>query len=150
MCELKGGKYTKMKKLLKSKKALSPVVAAIILIAVTVAVSISAAVWMGSMSFNFMATEQLTITGITFDSSNQTEVVAHVLNTGTADIIISSAKVTGKGINETSVVVPVTVGEGETEDITLTITEGQWSPTYLYSIEIVSTKGNVFAYSETA
>jgi len=42
----KGGKEPKMKKLLKSKKALSPVVAAIILIAVTVAVSIAVAAWM--------------------------------------------------------------------------------------------------------
>ena len=38
-----------MKKLFRSKKALSPVVAAIILIAVTVAVSIAVAAWMLSL-----------------------------------------------------------------------------------------------------
>ncbi|MGQ9565095.1 MAG: archaellin/type IV pilin N-terminal domain-containing protein, partial [Candidatus Bathyarchaeales archaeon] len=37
-----------MRKLFKSRKALSPVVAAIILIAVTVAVSIAVAAWMGA------------------------------------------------------------------------------------------------------
>jgi len=45
---------TKMMKFLKSRKALSPVVAAIILIAVTVAVSISVAAWMGALAFTFM------------------------------------------------------------------------------------------------
>ena len=46
-------------KILKSRKALSPVVASIILIAVTVAVSIAVAAWMGALTFSFMATEQL-------------------------------------------------------------------------------------------
>jgi flagellin-like protein len=41
-------------KTLRSKKALSPVVASIILIAVTVAVSIAVAAWMGALTFSFM------------------------------------------------------------------------------------------------
>jgi flagellin-like protein len=41
-------------KILKSRRALSPVVASIILIAVTVAVSIAVAAWMGALSFSFM------------------------------------------------------------------------------------------------
>jgi flagellin-like protein len=138
-----------MKKLLKSKKALSPVVAAIILIAVTVAVSIAVAVWMGSLSFNFMATEQLTITGVTFGTNSST-IQVHCLNTGTVDVIVSGCTVTGNGVNSTSVAVPVTIGEGDVANVDITITEGQWSATYLYNIELVSTKGNVFAYSDTA
>ncbi|TET56281.1 hypothetical protein E3J51_05155, partial [Candidatus Bathyarchaeota archaeon] len=55
-----------MKKLLKSRKALSPVVAAIILIAVTVAVSIAVAAWMGALTFTFMQTEQVSITAMTY------------------------------------------------------------------------------------
>jgi len=42
-----------------NKKAMSPVVAAIILIAVTIAVSIAVASWMGSLTFSFMGTEAL-------------------------------------------------------------------------------------------
>ena len=147
MCELKGGKKPKMKKLLKSKKALSPVVAAIILIAVTVAVSIAVAVWMGSLSFNFMATEQLTITSVTFGPANTT-ITANVQNTGTTDVIIAGCEVTGN--NVTAATCPsTTVGEGESGSITITTT-GVWSPTNLYNIELLSTKGNKFAYSETA
>ena len=39
--------------ILRSQRALSPVVASIILIAVTVAVSIAVAAWMGALTFNF-------------------------------------------------------------------------------------------------
>ncbi len=136
-----------MKKLLKSKKALSPVVAAIILIAVTVAVSIAVAVWMGSLSFNFMNTEQLTITSVTFGSANTT-IVASVQNTGTVDVIINDATVTGKDVTGASVT-STTIGEGDTGTITITVT-GTWTAGNLYNIELLSTKGNKFAYSETA
>ena len=50
----------------RSRKALSPVVASIILIAVTVAVSIAVAAWMGALTFQFTATEQLQITNMDF------------------------------------------------------------------------------------
>jgi flagellin-like protein len=58
-----------MRKLLRSKKALSPVVAAIILIAVTVAVSIAVAAWMGALTFTFMGSTSITITGVTFNGN---------------------------------------------------------------------------------
>ena len=61
-----------MRKLLKSKKALSPVVAAIILIAVTVAVSIAVAAWMGSLSMGFMETKELTISSIQINDNTAT------------------------------------------------------------------------------
>ncbi|MEA2089743.1 MAG: archaellin/type IV pilin N-terminal domain-containing protein, partial [Thermoproteota archaeon] len=61
-----------MKKLLKTKKGLSPVIAAIILIAVTVAVSIAVAAWMGALTFTFMKTEELKITGIVWKYGTDT------------------------------------------------------------------------------
>lgn len=136
-----------MKRLLKSKKALSPVIAAIILIAVTVAVSIAVAVWMGSLTFNFMATEQLTITRVTFGPANTT-IVANVLNTGTTDVIINNVNVVGNGVTDASVP-STTIGEGTSVLVTITVT-GAWSATNLYNIELISTKGNTFAYTDTA
>ena len=139
-----------MKKLLKSKKALSPVVAAIILIAVTVAVSIAVAVWMGSLSFNFMATENLSITKVTFATGNLTHTSAtvSVRNTGTSDVIITDATVVGYNVTATSVS-STTIGEGTTGSITLTLT-GWWVAGNLYNIELLSSKGNQFSYSKTA
>ena len=83
-----------MRKLLKSKKALSPVVAAIILIAVTVAVSIAVAAWMGSLTMNFMETKELTVTQMTFDATNNNMTV-YVTNSGTSEVTIALVKVNG-------------------------------------------------------
>jgi len=78
-------------KILKSKKALSPVVASIILIAVTVAVSIAVAAWMGALTFTFMGTEELTISTLTWIPNTGFTVVVN--NTGTKDLTITQVQV---------------------------------------------------------
>ncbi|MFC1486503.1 archaellin/type IV pilin N-terminal domain-containing protein [Thermoproteota archaeon] len=139
-------------RILKSKKALSPVVAAIILIAVTVAVSIAVAAWMGSMTFNFMETEQMSITSVTFtDNTSPTldTITVYVQNTGTTDIEISeTAAATGNGITGASTVAgPVTAGGTASFVVTLT---GELEAGSLYNVELLSTKGNKFSYTDTA
>lgn len=78
-------------KILKCKKALSPVVASIILIAVTVAVSIAVAAWMGALTFSFMGTEQLTLSKITWSGNTSFNIT--VINTGTKDVSINQIAV---------------------------------------------------------
>jgi len=131
-----------MKKLLKSKKALSPVVAAIILIAVTVAVSIAVAAWMGSLTFTFMETEELKITSVDF---TDTTVTVNVRNTGTTDVVIISGTVNGE---DGSLPADVTITKGSADSsivLTSSFTEGT-----NYNIEILSSKGNKFSYTATA
>jgi flagellin-like protein len=85
-----------MKRLLKSRKALSPVVAAIILIAVTVAVSIAVAAWMGALTFTFMGYEKMQINRCTWnwDATAANRVInITVANTGTKDLTVTSIKV---------------------------------------------------------
>jgi hypothetical protein len=103
---------------------------------------------MGSLSFNFMATENLSITQVQFGTAN-TMVNATVINTGTTDIIIVDATVTGVGVTDASLASDVTVGEGQTVTITMT-TNAAWTAGNLYQIELLSKKGNQFAYSDTA
>jgi len=78
-------------KILKCKKALSPVVASIILIAVTVAVSIAVAAWMGALTFSFMGTEQLTISTLTWNT--MTDFTLNITNSGTKDVTITQIQV---------------------------------------------------------
>jgi flagellin-like protein len=91
-----------MKKLLKNKNALSPVVAAIILIAVTVAVAITVAGWMGSLTIGFMETSELTITDLEFTIGNQTDgrIIAHVMNSGTSRFTVDRIRVNGEIISD--------------------------------------------------
>jgi flagellin-like protein len=78
-------------KILRSRKALSPVIATIILIAVTVAVSIAVAAWMGALTFSFMGTEQLALNKIKW--TGNTGFTIYVNNTGTKDVTITQIMV---------------------------------------------------------
>ena len=133
-----------MKKLLKNKKALSPVVAAIILIAVTVAVSIAVAAWMGSMTFTFMETEELRITSVTFST---TSVTVNVRNTGTTDIVVISGTINSA---DGSLAANVPVSAGGTAQISLSADADGYTEGSSTIIELLTSKGNQFAYTTTA
>jgi flagellin-like protein len=133
-----------MRKLLKSKKALSPVVAAIILIAVTVAVSIAVAAWMGSLTFTFMETEELRITNAEFASSGTPTITVTVQNTGSTPVTVTSAIVNGA----TETMTETDVGEGASG--TIGVTGVDYAAGTSYTIELVTSKGNKFAYTAIA
>ena len=144
----KGGKEQKMRKLLKSKKALSPVVAAIILIAVTVAVSIAVAAWMGSLTFTFMATEELKITSIDFDTTGDI-ITVNYQNTGTTDVTITGVTVTGGNVT-TATLTSETLEMGSSGSIAVQASATTLISGTNYNVELLSSKGNKFSYTGTA
>ena len=129
----------------KNAKALSPVVASIILIAVTVAVSIAVAAWMGALSIGFMQTEQLSITNIQFTDADQ--ITLDVRNTGTADVMITSATVNGVIATISDAGGNVTVTKNSDGVVHLT---APWSSGNSYQIKLMSAKGNYFPYNAVA
>lgn len=151
-----------MRKLLKSRKALSPVVAAIILIAVTVAVSIAVAAWMGALTFTFMKTEELKITNHTWAvgaTATSTNVTLTVRNSGTARLTISELRVNDA---------VVTAGAGGWEVVTAGADEilepgeqvdvrvygsgvsGGFVAGTRYEFAIITATGNKFTYTAVA
>ena len=145
----KGGMKRKMNT--RSRKALSPVVASIILIAVTVAVSIAVAAWMGALTFQFTATEQINITNMNFDVPNK-RVIVTANNTGTTSVTINEAWVNNAKqtsvIDDTLASLPVTIdaNKGRVFNITLS----SMSQGYAYQVKLLSSKGNAFLYTGTA
>jgi flagellin-like protein len=137
-----------MRKLLKSKKALSPVVAAIILIAVTVAVSIAVAAWMGSLTIGFMDTKELTVTELTFNDGGTVEnITATVTNSGTSDLTVAQIKV--NGVTKSFDGSPVTLTAGASDvDIVIVC---DWTDGSKYSVSMFATDGTlVGSYTGTA
>ena len=134
-------------KILKSRKALSPVVASIILIAVTVAVSIAVAAWMGALTFNFMATEQGQITNLTFTSGGSGNILVTFNNTGTTPIIINEAWVNNVKQASVTPILPsaVTGNNGTYFTVAMAVSTG-----FQYEIKLVSSKGNAFSRIGTA
>jgi flagellin-like protein len=136
-------------KMLKSRKALSPVVATIILIAVTVAVSIAVAAWMGALTFTFMKAEPYNIVSMSFGgttNSTSNTIILRVQNTGTASFTVeTSAKVNGAS---KPLAATVTIAAGATSDITIPAV--QWINGRQYSVELVTTQGTKLTYIATA
>ena len=137
----KGGITEKMntiRKMKKNAKALSPVVASIILIAVTVAVSIAVAAWMGALTIGFMATEEVKITSMTFDTETD-EITLVVHNLGTSGASINEVWVN----NEPMTYVPEVVGANSDVTIQIEYTHDVTTGNN-YQVKIVSAKGNPF------
>jgi len=138
-----------MKKLLKSKKALSPVVAAIILIAVTVAVSIAVAAWMGALTFTFMKTEELKITSVTF--TDLSTPIIHCTNTGADKLTVSSVTVddVAQSTLAYSGFTGTTLDKGATGTITITLSSNLTSGAK-YTFAVLTSGGNKYTYTTTA
>jgi flagellin-like protein len=144
-------------KILRSRKALSPVVASIILIAVTVAVSIAVAAWMGALTFSFMATEQGQVTNLQFSTTpTPGTILVTFNNTGTTSITINSVWVNNQQIAAANVAgapvalnaaVPANSGTQYTITMpaSLPIVSGSQ-----YSVTLQSSKGNKFTSTGNA
>jgi flagellin-like protein len=131
-------------KMLKSRKALSPVVASIILIAVTVAVSIAVAAWMGSLTTGFMGSSSITITNTQFYGTSGgagNNIILTLKNTGTKQVTISQVRVNNvvSTINSTST---TTLAAGDTGK-TFTIDAVGWTSGNPYKIELYDASGQV-------
>ena len=112
-----------MGKLLNSKQALSPVVAAIILVAVTVAVSIAVSAWMGSLTIGYMDnTSELTITDVDFVIGDATNgrIIAQVTNSGTSSFTVTRIRINGDNAQTWSSATSDTIEAGTTETFTIT------------------------------
>jgi len=138
-----------MKRLLKSRKALSPVVAAIILIAVTVAVSIAVAAWMGALTFTFMQTEELAFTNYGWGANNA-YILISVKNTGSADVTISEVRINDVACADDGITTPYSLTAGSSVTLNVTRTGGYTSGVK-YEFKVVTAKGNSFGpYIKTA
>lgn len=129
--------------MLRSRKALSPVVASIILIAVTVAVSIAVAAWMGALTFQFTATEQLQVTHVEFSPSGGTTgtyINVTVSNTATSAATVSEVWVNNVKRYSTP---PVQIASNGNATIDVPV---NWTSGSNYEIKIVTTKNNPFLY----
>jgi flagellin-like protein len=130
-------------KILKSKKALSPVVASIILIAVTVAVSIAVAAWMGALSFSFMGSgEQLNVGSPYGWSGGGNTVNLDVSVPGGSAVTINSVRINGTSY---TITLPAVLTIQPTQKITLTVsyTPGFISG-YYYQFVVVTLKNHEF------
>jgi flagellin-like protein len=135
----------KKMKILKSKKALSPVVASIILIAVTVAVSIAVAAWMGALTFSFMGSSSIKITNVDFPSGTTGSAFnITAKNTGTNLVTITTIKVNNAVCGSTPTTVTMSAGNVTTIEITC-----DWAAGNPYKIDLYDSSGSAVGSTQT-
>ena len=137
-----------LRKIRKNAKALSPVVASIILIAVTVAVSIAVAAWMGALTFQFTAVEELQLPPSSEVTFTNTTITLTVKNTGTSPVTIAAVRVNGETASATYTPAGETIeaaSEKTVEISDLTITAGT-----KYRVEFVTSSNKQFFQDYTA
>jgi hypothetical protein len=107
---------------------------------------------MGALTFNFMATEQISITKADFGGLTPSQTLILTLaNSGSSAVIINSATING-GTPTVAIQTPGTVTvPGNTANTTITLTLGtNWVSGYTYNIKLSSQKGNSFTYTAVA
>ncbi|MEM3578334.1 MAG: archaellin/type IV pilin N-terminal domain-containing protein [Candidatus Bathyarchaeia archaeon] len=129
-------------KLLRSRKALSPVVASIILIAVTVAVSLAVAAFMGAIPGRYMNQPTLSITSMSF-TGNGASITINVTNTGTAIGTVSYVKVNGN--STTFSPAPANIQPGSTVTITVNFA---WTSGQRYMVSLYAQSGELLTARE--
>ena len=134
-------------KILRSKKALSPVVASIILIAVTVAVSIAVAAWMGALSFSLMGSgEQLNVGSPYGWANGNTTVYVNVACPGGSAVTVQYVRINGTQYANPNVTVTPTgaIQPTSTAIVQVDITPATFVSGYYYTIVIVTGKNHEF------
>lgn len=129
--------------MVKNKKALSPVIAAVILIGVTVAVSVAVAAWTSALTFNYMKIEELKVVTHTWGQNNA-YINLYVKNTGNVALTINDARVNDV-TNGTAL--SVSMSSGESRSVTIT---GPFISGVKYDIALLTVTGNKYTYAVVA
>lgn len=140
-----------MKKLFKSRKALGPVVAAIILITVAVASSIAVSVWTGALTFTFTKWEELKILSHTWISAGAaggtTGIYLRVRNTGASSLTLSGAEVNNAAPSTQNATGSLAANA---EAVVIIIPSGGFTSGQKYEFAILTLAGNRYPYTATA
>ena len=126
--------------MLRSRKALSPVIASVILLAVVIAVALVTVGWMTGLTTSFMNVEELIVTNEQWSSSY---VDLTVRNQGTSPITITSASVNQISATFSFISGSDTIAPGETAIMRVAET---FIEDTKYSVTLASSNSIPFSY----
>lgn len=129
--------------IINSKKALSPVIAAVILIGATIAISVAVGAWTSALTFNYMKTEELKIISHTWGANNA-YIDLYVQNTGSAALTIQDVRVNDV---TNSTVLSISLNGGQSRTVTIV---GAFVPGAKYEFALLTATGNKFTYAAAA
>ena len=112
---------------MKSRKAISPVIATVILVAVAITIAVAVSYWMSGISSQYTRFEKVEIgtATSTLDANGNWIVTLALKNTGTTTATISNVYINNEEVSDYDAVAPVAAVATLTSDLTTAITSGQ-------------------------
>ncbi len=131
-----------VKKLLKNKKGISPVIATVIIVAVAIAIAIAVALWATGLVGTFTRYEKLEVSAAW---ANSTGVYLIANNTGSSTVTVSSVFVNGEpasafGATVSSPSLPCTISPGNGQLFKITSSNFKSGVTYEITLHTASGK----------
>lgn len=133
-----------------NNKGMSVAITSVILLSITIASTLAVSAWVGAFSVDFMETEALWVSDISFqgqsgDSNNQIELT--IANTGSYPLTIIEVKIAGSNV-DLAYDQSLTINDGKSQQITLG--NVGWVAGYKYQFDIRTGRQNNFVTTNAA
>jgi len=147
-----------MKKIMKGKKGISTILAALLLVVIVVVASVIVYAWSTGLFGGLMPSSPSVKEGLSMDSYKwdvSGNPILYLRNVGTVDVTIESYYVEEAGQTKSGPeTVPggLTIPVNQVDDLTVTPTGGgfTWVSGHSYSIKVITTRGTQFAFTVIA
>jgi len=131
----------------RDKRALSPAISGIILIAVTVAVAMAATTWLGSMSFSFMAIDEISLVNCQWAEDGSYADIT-IRNFGTSKTTLNSVKINNNPATSTTFISGnELINAGEEATIRVF---SDYSTATRYRFSVTTSRSNTFFVTSTS
>jgi hypothetical protein len=134
-----------------NNKGMSVAIASVILLSITIAVALAVTSWVGVISVNFMETEALWVSDISYQGTSgasDNQIVLTIENSGSYSVTILMARVTGNNVDLIIDHTDVTINGGESQ--VLTLNNIGWISGYNYKFDFLTGRGNNFVTTDSA
>ena len=130
---------------------MSIAIASVILISITIASALAVTSWVGVISVNFMETEELWVSDVTYQGTSRAadnQITVTLANSSIDSITIIKARITGSNVDMIIENPDVTINPGERQ--TVTISDVGWVAGYTYKFDFLTARGNNFITTDSA
>ena len=143
-----------MKKIMKGKKGISTILAALLLVVIVVVASVIVYAWATGLFGGLMPASPSVKEGLSMDSykwTSNTTATLYIRNVGTVDVTVEQYYIEEAGQTKSGPTsCGVTIAVNQAEEIPVTPTGFTWVPGHSYTVKLITSRGTQFAFTVIA
>jgi len=143
-----------MKKIMKGKKGISTILAALLLVVIVVVASVIVYAWSTGLFGGLMPSSPSVKEGLSMDSykwTSNTTATLYIRNVGTVDVTVESYYIEEAGQTRSGpTTMSTTIAVNSVEPIAITPTGFTWASGHSYTVKLVTSRGTQFAFTVIA